>query len=163
MAHAEGAAAEGEPAETFDGILARLKVTDLREAKVKDLSAICARLGIARSGEALSVRLPGAAQLMCCIQTHMMVIAERIPQPSLLCALPGHNKDAIATRIEDHYGLRLHASDASQNGAGTDEAPPDEATLANEDSAAAADDRTTGLRWSRHTWLFLPCRPLSMV
>ena len=49
--HVVHARAEEEPAESFEAILARLGVSDLREAKVKDLSAICGRLGIARSGK----------------------------------------------------------------------------------------------------------------
>ena len=52
VTHAKAAATAADPEESFEAILARLGVTDLREAKVKDLSAICARLGIAKSGEA---------------------------------------------------------------------------------------------------------------
>ena len=48
---AEAGAAEGDTAESLEAILDRLGVRDLREAKVKDLSAICGRLGIARSGK----------------------------------------------------------------------------------------------------------------
>ena len=59
VAHAKAAAAGEDPAETFEEILARLVVRDLREAKVKDLSAICGRLGIARTGEALQSQLLG--------------------------------------------------------------------------------------------------------
>ena len=74
--HVVHAKAEEEPAESFEAILARLGVSDLREAKVKDLSAICGRLGIARSGKdclkswlsTLRLRLPVvASEGVCCI------------------------------------------------------------------------------------------------
>ena len=60
VTHAKATAAEEGPAESFEAIFARLGVKDLREAKVKDLSAICGRLGIARSGnDCSSPRLSG--------------------------------------------------------------------------------------------------------
>ena len=59
VTHAKAGAAEEEPAESFEAILARLGVGDLREAKVKDLSAICGRLGIARSGKLFHACMSG--------------------------------------------------------------------------------------------------------
>jgi len=53
VTHAADSAAESVPEEPFEALLARLGVEYLEQATVKKLSDVCAKLGVAKTGEHL--------------------------------------------------------------------------------------------------------------
>ena len=55
LPHAADSTAESVPEEPFEALLARLDVEFLEQAKVKELSDVCAKLGVPKTGKCLLV------------------------------------------------------------------------------------------------------------